>query len=80
MLKLQNKTTLLLQTFLELNEMKRQNIANEEKTKNAVEFHNVRCSWLLDSNQATLKNITLNIEAYKLTIVMGPVGAGKVTI
>lgn len=63
---------------MELNEFKKPptNLNNQEKK--AIEFENVRCSWCLDANQDTLKNITLTIEPRKLTTVIGQVGAGKV--
>ena len=49
-----------------------------DEQNNAIEFENVKCNWCLDSPQDTLKDITLGIEAEKLTAIIGQVGSGKV--
>ncbi|XP_065211997.1 ATP-binding cassette sub-family C member 4-like isoform X2 [Planococcus citri] len=66
-----------IQNFLELNEFKKPFSKISHDDENAIEFHDVRCSWCIDSSQDTLKSITLKIETKKLTAVIGKVGSGK---
>ncbi|KAJ6223803.1 hypothetical protein RDWZM_002348 [Blomia tropicalis] len=81
-----------IQDFLMLEEVDTENVHKKQKISNGfdkVQVHNenvqkiqiraenINANWIAEQKQPTLKNISIDLKAGDLLIVIGPVGSGK---